>query len=158
MDQKNVALQRTKNLRPKRFVTNFCAFLFRNTIIQTHPQYPCKLATEVLLPNKQHSSCISAPDAWQIHVYENKVQYHEEKNNNPRKSYPSPILKLSLQLFNTIFSPLVILVNVTTEQRGVSQSTSDKDNRIHVGWMFTFLIIMPSISLNMNTATKIMLT
>lgn len=31
------------------------------------------MAMEVLLPNKQHSSCISAPDAWQIDVYEHKV-------------------------------------------------------------------------------------
>lgn len=81
-----------------------------------------------------------------------------KKNNNTRESYPSPILKLSLQLLNTIFSPLIILVNMTTEQRGVSQSTSDKDNHIHLGWMFTFLIIMPSISLKMNTVTKTILT
>ena len=38
IDELDESFERSKNLGPKRFVTNFCAFLSRNTINQTYPK------------------------------------------------------------------------------------------------------------------------
>ena len=37
IDELDESFQRSKNLRPKKFVTNFCTFLSRTMINKTHP-------------------------------------------------------------------------------------------------------------------------